>query len=229
VALVVHDLRHPLASLNWHIEAFRRRAALGEHLSTEQVLDLLTAIDASGKTLTAQIDELRDATRLQAGRPLDIRRQPADLVELARAVVQQHEDASERYQFRFETAISTLTSDWDAARLKRVLENLLSNTAKYSPNGGDIMVRVARDGDLAVLSVEDHGLGIPAIDLSRIFEPYGRGSNVTGRIAGSGLGLAGAKGIVEQHGGTITVTSTEGDGSIFTIRLPLCDPSGASS
>jgi signal transduction histidine kinase len=110
-----------------------------------------------------------------------------------------------------------------------VLENLLSNAAKYSPNGGDIMVRVARDGDLAVLSVEDHGLGIPAIDLSRIFEPYGRGSNVTGRIAGSGLGRAGAKGVVEQHGGTITVTSTEGDGSIFTIRLPLSDPSGASS
>jgi signal transduction histidine kinase len=229
VALVVHDLRHPLANLNWHIEAFRSRVAHGENLSADQVLDLLTAIDASGKTLSAQIDELRDATHLQAGRPLDLRLRPTDLVELARAVVQQHEDASERFQFRFETAVATLTSEWDAARLERVVENLLSNAQKYSPNGGAITVRVARDGDLGVLSVEDHGLGIPAVDLPRIFEPYSRGSNVTGQIAGSGLGLAGARGIVEQHGGMIAVTSTEGEGSTFAIRLPLSDPDGLSS
>jgi len=78
-----------------------------------------------------------------------------------------------------------------------------------------------RDASWGVLSVEDYGIGIPAADQPRIFERYRRGSNVAGRIAGWGLGLSGARGIVEQHGGTITVQSTEGEGSTFVIRLPL--------
>ena len=78
----------------------------------------------------------------------------------------------------------------------------------------------------AVVAVTDHGIGVRAADLPRLFERFHRGSNVTGRIAGAGIGLAGAKQIVEQHGGTIAATSVEGAGTTLTLRLPIADPPG---
>jgi signal transduction histidine kinase len=114
---------------------------------------------------------------------------------------------------------------WDADRLTRVLENLVANAVKYSPAGSAVVVRVDReeaaDGPVAVLSITDHGVGIPANDLPHIFERFRRGGNVAGRIAGSGLGLWGSQRIVAQHGGTIAIDSTEGHGTTVTVRLPL--------
>jgi signal transduction histidine kinase len=107
-----------------------------------------------------------------------------------------------------------------------VLGNLLGNAVKYSPAGGEVAVRVVRERDAggrawAVVAVRDQGIGIPVADLPHVFERYRRGSNVGGRIVGSGVGLAGARQIVEQHGGTIAVASEEGRGSTFSLRLPL--------
>jgi signal transduction histidine kinase len=82
-------------------------------------------------------------------------------------------------------------------------------------------VVVERDEDWAVVHVQDHGLGIPASDLPFIFERFRRGSNVAGHIPGEGLGLAGARQVLEQHGGSLEVVSTENVGSTFTVRLPL--------
>ena len=104
--------------------------------------------------------------------------------------------------------------------MQRVVANLLANAIKYSPAGGDVVVSVDVDGDSAVLTVRDEGMGIPATDLPHIFERFHRGSNVE-RISGTGIGLAGAKDIVELHGGTIEVTSVEGRGTMVAVRLPL--------
>jgi signal transduction histidine kinase len=105
--------------------------------------------------------------------------------------------------------------------LERVLAHLLSNAIKYSPAGGQVLVEVAREQDCARLSVTDGGLGIPKADLPHVFERFRRASNVGGHIAGSGLGLAGARDIIEQHGGTISVSSQEHRGSTFVVGLPL--------
>jgi signal transduction histidine kinase len=106
-----------------------------------------------------------------------------------------------------------------------VFDNLLSNAIKYSPSGGEITVEIERqlepDAAWAVVRVRDEGLGIPSADQSRIFERFQRGGNVTGHIVGTGIGLAGSRGILRQHGGTIAVESREGEGSTFTVRLPL--------
>ena len=110
-----------------------------------------------------------------------------------------------------------------------MLANLLSNAVKYSPRGGEILLDVRREHDEAVLIVTDQGIGIPAQDLPHVFERYQRASNVVGRIAGSGLGLASVKDIVQQHGGMIRVDSVEGEGTIFTVRLPLADRGLASA
>jgi two-component system sensor histidine kinase BaeS len=109
--------------------------------------------------------------------------------------------------------------------LQRVVENLVSNGIKYSPPGSEITVTLAAaktpEGDCALLTVRDHGIGIVDDDLPHIFNWFYRGKNARAGTIGSGLGLAGVRQIVEQHGGTITVTSQVGIGSTFSICLPL--------
>jgi signal transduction histidine kinase len=221
VAVISHDLRNPLAAVKGHLQMIRRRAARGEVPSAEQLVERLDAIQSSITALSAQIDELHDATRLQAGQRLDLQRQPTDLVALARECVLRQQHTSEVHRLCLVCGVEQLIGSWDAARLERVLANLLGNAIKYSPAGGEVLVEVNRDGAWAVISVIDHGLGIPAADLPHIFERYRRGRNVDRQIAGSGLGLAGARDIIEQHGGTISAASREGQGSTFIVRLPL--------
>ena len=221
VALVAHDLKHPLASAIWHLQILRREASRDENLTREHLLGRLAVVQQSIEGLTAQIEELEDATRLQAGRRLDLQRAPTDLVALAQRVVLQYQDPSNRYRLHLESSATPLKGEWDAMRLERALANLLSNAVKYSPRDSEIFVRVGREGRGAVLSVEDHGIGVPTADLPHIFERYRRGSNVSQNTPGSGLGLAGVRAIVEEHGGTISVRSLEGQGATFVIWLPL--------
>jgi signal transduction histidine kinase len=132
----------------------------GEQLST-----FLETIESSVNTLSSQIDELHDAMRLQAGRPLELHPRPTDLVGLARTALRQYEGISERHWFRLQTSVSTLTGIWDGGRLGRVLDNLLSNAMKFTPSGGEVLVRINREGSWGVLSVRDRGVGIPAPEL----------------------------------------------------------------
>src|SRR5207237_1022244 len=129
-----------------------------------------------------------------------------------------------RHEVRVVAEIASLVGVWDTGRLERVLTNLVANAIKYSPGGGSVTIAVRREdganGRWAVVSVADEGLGSAAADLPHVFERFYRGENV-GQIRGSGLGLASVRQIVEQHGGRIDVTSVEGHGSTFTIRLPL--------
>ncbi|HKX37033.1 MAG TPA: ATP-binding protein, partial [Burkholderiales bacterium] len=113
----------------------------------------------------------------------------------------------------------------DGARLQRAVENILGNAIKYSPDGGEVRVRLEARGDEALLSVSDAGIGIPPEDLERVFARFERGGNVAGRFSGTGIGLAAARQIVEQHGGTLTVESELGKGSTFTIKISRWKPS----
>jgi len=174
------------------------------------------------------IEDLMDFGRLQTGQPLDLLLRPTDLVSLARQVALDHEHTSDRHAIRVETSTPYLVGNWDLARLERVLDNLLSNAIKYSPSGGEIVIELAkeaREGEpsWAVLVVRDQGIGIPEADLPYVFEWFHRAGNVFGRIKGTGIGLAGARQVVEQHGGTIAVESKEGSGSAFTVHLPLAE------
>jgi signal transduction histidine kinase len=116
----------------------------------------------------------------------------------------------------------------DPKLLFQVFSNLLSNAIKYSPDGGIIAVDAALATDEVVVTVADHGIGIPESDLDRLFERYHRGSNVSG-IVGTGVGLYLVKMVVDMHGGAVTVESKEGDGARFTIRLPRKPAAAAES
>lgn len=224
---LAHDVKNPLAAAKMQSQLLRRRLRQGAS-DPDRLETGLSAIEEAADRATALIDELLDAARLREGRALELRRTPADVVALAEASVEEVQRTTSEHQIRVEAGVPRLTGEWDGARLARVLGNLLKNAVTYSPQGGEIVVRVQReenDGHAwAVVAVTDHGIGVPEADLPRLFERFHRGSNVTGRIAGAGIGLAGARQIAEQHGGTISATSVEGAGSTFTLRLPIADP-----
>lgn len=226
VAAVSHDLRNPLTVARGRLQQLRRRVLRATTpLDPAAVAADLTRIDRSIDALADQIEELVDTTRLRLGQPLALRRERADIVTLTSRVVDEHVGASERHRLIFEPAAERLEAPVDAARLRRVLGNLLSNAVKYSPGGGDVRVRVAPDGQgWATIAVTDHGIGVPPCDHERLFERFHRGSNVPHGVGGSGLGLAGARQIVEQHGGTVALESRPGVGSTFVVRLPLTTP-----
>jgi two-component system sensor histidine kinase BaeS len=115
----------------------------------------------------------------------------------------------------------------DEARLETAVKNLLDNALKYSPNGGEVECSVAVEGARAVVSVRDQGLGIAADDMSRLFTRFGRIVTAeNSHIPGTGLGLYLARELVRMQGGDITATSASGEGSVFTLWLPLPESSG---
>ncbi|HZQ36826.1 MAG TPA: ATP-binding protein [Dehalococcoidia bacterium] len=221
---VSHDLNTPLTTIKGLAQLLRRRAApFGPEL--DWVREGLSSIDAASSRMRALIGQLLDAARLQAGEPLALDRQRVNLAELVREVAEEQRLVATKATIRVETPAPEPVGFWDPVRIERVAGNLISNAIKYSPDGGEIDVRVRLEGEgeraCAVLEVEDQGIGIPAADLPQVFERFFRGSNVTGKISGTGIGLAGVRQIVEQHAGTVWVESTEGRGTRFSVRLPL--------
>ena len=171
--------------------------------------------------MTRWIDELLETATAKKPEDLNLSLRSTDLVKLARDAVEEHESASRRHALSVEADPPEVVGLFDSPRLERVMDNLLGNAIKYSPQGGCVRVSVGSRDGWATIMVHDDGLGIPCEDLPHIFEPFRRGSNVVGRIGGTGIGLASAQRIVESHGGTLSVQSRPGKGSTFTIHLPL--------
>ena len=232
LSVVSHDLRNPLATIKAVTQLLQRRLAHGDPPAPDDLHDKLATVAAATTRLEAFIRDLSTTRGLQPGSPLSIAPAPVDLAAIARRVVRAHAHRAPRHHLAVAAEGGALVGMWDAQRLEQVLDNLISNAVKYSPAGGAITVSVAREAPggadaapWAVLRVHDQGLGIPAADLPHIFEWYRRGANVRADIAGTGVGLAGAREIVELHGGQISVASQEGAGAVFTVRLPLApDP-----
>ncbi len=225
LSVVSHDLKNPLATIKGYAQLLRRRITKIDSIDAARLLDGLNKIDGASTRMSDQIGELLDTARLQADQSLDLDRQPIELVELIRQVVAEHQQTTQQHTIQIISAVEELFGSYDAARIERVFANLLRNAIKYSPNGGEIAVELARElsdhASWAVIAVRDQGIGIPADDLPQIFERFHRAGNVAGQIQGTGIGLSSAYQIVEQHGGTISVISEEGAGSTFTVRLPL--------
>jgi signal transduction histidine kinase len=219
MSTVSHDLKSPLTFIKGMASLRRRRVEPTP--SNQPLLAALEQIEASAGRMAQQLDELVDASRLQAGARIDLRRERIDLLGLARSAVAQHQETTDRHALSVSSELGELYGIWDGVRLGRVLDNLLDNAVKYSPRGGMVEVCVRSEPGSAVLSVADRGEGIPASDLPHIFERFRRGRNVEGRIPGTGIGLAGVHSIVEQHRGSISVDSRIGEGTTFTIRLPV--------
>ncbi len=223
LTLTVHDLRTPVTAIRGRAQLLQRRLVqmqlpADDRQRIEEGLDWL---EASTTQMEVILAELQDVALLEIGRPLELKFAPANLVALARSSIEQIRPQTDKHHICFDTPHEQLYTTVDANRIDRVIDNLLSNAIKYSPEGGRVTVSLAMEPEWAVLSVSDEGVGIPAGEHELIFQRYRRGTNVTNSFEGIGIGLAGARQIVEQHKGSMHVESQEGKGSTFTVRLPV--------
>lgn len=221
---ISHDLQQPLTTIRGQAQLLLRRIESGTGDLPRLTSGLKAIIDSVSRVST-RVAALVDEVREESGRPPALDRSPTDLVTLAREVVEEYRLAGEAHEIVFVCDLPALSGEFDAARLRRVLSNLLSNALKYSPAGGEVTVSLAceqdRRGAQAIVSVRDRGIGIPEAELPRIFDRHYRGTTAAGLAQGTGLGLADARLVVERHGGSLEVESRAGEGSSFTLRLPL--------
>ena len=225
VALVSHELRTPLTSILGYLEL-----ALEEGELSADVQHFLDVAQRNSNRLLRLVSDLLFIAQVQAGKlNLDV-----GAVDLLRLVTECAETALPR---AVEKSV-VLTVDageapafrGDSTRLGQVLDNLVSNAIKFTPDGGTIQVRLRSDGSRAVIEVEDSGLGIPEAELPHLFERFYRTTTVTHlAIQGTGLGLPITMAIVEAHGGTIAVESVEGVGTTFRVELPLAEDPAAEA
>lgn len=216
VATVAHEFRTPLTSLRMavHLVAEGMVGAV-----TEKQADLLFAAREDCERLQGIVDDLLDLSRIQAGQlRLEVRRVPAEeLVEAA--LDSQRAAAAERgVRLSRQVGLEVESVDVDPDRLGLVLGNLVGNGVKHTPSGGEVEVRVAREGTHVRFEVRDTGEGIAPEQQGRIFEKFYRAPGAP--VGGAGLGLSIAKEIVQAHGGELGVVSAPGRGSTFWFTLP---------
>lgn len=169
-------------------------------------------------------EDLLDVTRIQAGQ-FALERRSTDLVALTRQVIKCLQATTDRHQPLFHTTAGRLWAMVDASRIEQVLSNLLSNTIKYSPEGGPVEVTLEEGAKAheARFRIRDQGMGIPRAQQAHLFGRFVRGENVrTAGIRGTGLGLYLCRELIERHSGQISFESEEGVGSTFFFSLP-CD------
>ena len=220
-AHVTHDLRSPLTTIRGFTEMVRE----GDEVSDE-VRGQLDAVLRGTKRLEDLIDDLLTVAKLDSTEADDVRA-PVDVAALARSLAEDLAAEAATRSLRIEVeAPDRLEVVANADQLERALANLTSNAVKFSPDGGTVSIRVGADGERCRVAVSDQGPGIPADEIEQLGTRFFRASTSDG-VKGTGLGLAITREVAESHGGALRVESALGEGSTFTVELPL-SASGAS-
>ena len=219
-ATVSHELRAPLTSIEGYLEMLRDEDAGPVSAAQERMLE---TIGRNAIRLRNLIEDLFTLSKIESGGSQAVLR-PVNLVDVVRdaAQVLLPSVAGTGLTMTVTCPDESLVVNGDVSQLDRVVMNLLSNAAKFTSPGGRISLTAARDGDTAVMSVGDTGIGVPEKDKEALFGRFFRASNAVRRsIPGTGLGLAIVSSIIAEHGGEVTVQSAEGVGTTFRVRLPL--------
>jgi signal transduction histidine kinase/CheY-like chemotaxis protein len=224
LAVLGHELRNPLAPALTALELMKLRG--GSALQRER-----DVLERQVSHMTRLVDDLLDVSRLTRGkvelmhRRFEIRAVVDRAIDMARPLLRQH-----GHQLSVDVAASGLLVDADEDRILQVLVNLLTNAAKYTPEGGHILIVAHEDGPSVALTCQDNGPGISPDLLPTIFEPFAQGPRAIDRQQGGlGLGLALARSLTELHGGTLTFEPVTPSGSRFTIRLPKAAAEAAAA
>jgi len=225
LSAVSHDLRSPLAAIKTAVTGLLEPGAA---LDAHGRVDLLEAIDTETDRLTRLVADLLDLSRLQGG-ALHPRKEWADVAEIIAAVVDRLGPRLPAHAITVDVPDDLPLVPVDYLRIDQVLSNLIENAAAYAPPGSPITVSAREDRAGVVVRVRDRGPGIPPVERERVFQPFYRGAKTDGAHAGSGLGLAICRGILEAHGGTITIEAVEGPGASVAVWLPGARPPSASS
>jgi signal transduction histidine kinase len=218
MAILSHDLRNPLNSIAMTAQLLPRLNKFDPE-STEMTSQIL----ANASVMARMIGDLLDYTRTRLGAGMPVEPEPMDAGELCRLLYEEFRTAHPKRAFRYD-ATGDLTGEWDADRLRQAVSNLMGNAVQHG--AADVPVALTAHGEASevVIAVRNGGPPIPAGELSRIFEPLIRGTSAEkprkNRPGSIGLGLYIAREVARSHHGSIDVTSTEADGTTFTIHLP---------
>jgi PAS domain S-box-containing protein len=210
IAMASHDLLTPVTVLRARAQLLQRRQTYDE-ASVASILEQASRMERL-------ITDLREMVRVEGGR-LALRRESIDLGEIVQEAVTRARTQGTKHALRIEAPQSPIVGFWDRDRLGQVLDNLIGNAIKYSPEGGEIAIRVEATDAEGLVRIEDHGIGIARDVLPRLFERFYQGQD-PGASTGLGLGLYISRMLVESHGGRIWAESEPGQGSTFVVSLP---------
>lgn len=220
MAAVAHEMRSPLSVIYY-------ANTLNRIDGSAQPNDRLDVIDRQVHHLNLMIEDLLDVSRIARGK-IRLQRKQTDLTKVVSGAVERATPLikAHRHKLNVQLPQPSLELCIDPQRIEQVLTNLLTNAAKYTPDGGEIVIRAEKTGDAAILSVRDNGIGITAEVMPGIFDMFVQIDGSRDRSEGGlGIGLALARKIAEMHGGTVTATSAgKGRGSEFCVSLPITQP-----
>lgn len=229
MSVASHELKTPVTAMSGFLQValrrIRKRLEAGPpdagSWAAEQntVAEQLVIVQRQTGKLARLIDELLDVSRIQSGR-VEFNHQEMDLTQLVREVAERMQTTTSGHTIRVQEGGPVLI-EADRDHLEQVLNNLIGNAVKYSPDGGTVTVAAGTEDQDAVLSVSDKGIGIPEEELGSVFGLFYRSPDRRARdVGGMGLGLYISKEIVDRHGGRIWAESTHGKGTTFHVRLP---------
>ncbi len=217
LAMLAHELRNPLTPI-------RAAAALLNRVGHEELPRMQSIIERQVTHMTRLVGDLLDLSRVHTGK-LRLERERVDLADVIAEAIDACQPAMDARKQHFDVQVPSgpLVVDGDHVRLAQVLSNLLDNASKYTPNGGDIGLRVEVLDDAVVLRVTDSGIGITAEALPDVFDPFVQDPHATGfNGVGLGIGLTVVRELVEAHGGSVVASSAgPGLGSAFVVTVPL--------
>ena len=220
VSVVSHDLRSPLTAILGYVELLPRVGPINEAQE-----EFIRRVRSNVHHITALIGDLLDLGRIEAG--FDREMESYHLTRLIRDVVDGLRPSFEEKQLTLELALAPHVppSIGSPLRLRQAIGNLVGNAIKYTPEGGTVLVETQLEANQVVMRVRDTGVGIPLADQPYIFDRFFRAEAVADSHDGTGLGLAIVKSVVERHHGRIWVESEPGQGSVFSVVLPIINPS----
>jgi two-component system, OmpR family, sensor kinase len=219
LGMAAHDLRNPIGHILSYSEFLREDAA---PVLNEEQLEFLSIIRSSSEFMLQLIDDFLDVSSIESGH-LRLNRTASDVRKLLEHIVPLNAVLAQKkhIQVTLEIAGALPALSLDQGKIAQVLNNLVSNAVKFSQPGTAVVVRAAAEGGGVEISVRDQGPGIPASELGKLFQPFGKTSVLsTAGESSTGLGLAIARKIVEGHGGRMWVESQVGIGSVFRFTLP---------
>jgi signal transduction histidine kinase len=211
-----HELRGPMTVIKGYLTMLDSGAMGDLSAKARSVLPLLIS---KADEVNWMIEQMIEASRLEEGR-LALKRRRSDIVELTDDAIDSIRMQISGHELKVDFPVEPIDADVDPDRFQIVIRNLLSNAAKYSPTGSEIDVDVRRNGDKALISVTDHGVGIAAEDMKMLFTRFSRIES-SAHVQGTGLGLWLSREIALMHDGDLTVESKVGAGSTFTLSVPL--------
>ena len=241
LSIASHELKTPITAMSGFVQIavrrIKRRLVAGRpseeqwKKEEETLLEQLEVVQRQTGKLARLVDELLDVSRIESGR-LELRISDIDLPELIAEVMKRHQLMATKHELRLHyDPDQKLGVRGDRDHIEQVLNNLVGNAMKYSPDGGPVDVRVTRAGDQEVeFAVEDHGIGIRGAELARVFGLFYRSPDRNARdVGGMGLGLYITKEIVDRHGGRIWAESEVGKGTTFHVTLPASVPAAVEA